>query len=170
MCEMYALRFLWSSVWLISSVGWGEAEFSRYIDHYLPTVPAKDDGWWVCSSRWNDWQGKLKYSEKTCPSAALSTINPTWPNLGSNLCLRSGKQATNHLSWSRDDVWLIKQPIGLSGYWEADIVTSQPISMLHWLVDLLNGRWLICRRANRLTDWLILTSLGSILATWRQIH
>jgi hypothetical protein len=24
----------------------------------------------------NDWQGKPKYSEKTCPSAALSTTNP----------------------------------------------------------------------------------------------
>jgi hypothetical protein len=24
----------------------------------------------------NDWQGKPKCSEKTCPSAALSTINP----------------------------------------------------------------------------------------------
>jgi hypothetical protein len=25
----------------------------------------------------NDWQGKPKYSEKTCPRAALSTTNPT---------------------------------------------------------------------------------------------
>jgi hypothetical protein len=24
-----------------------------------------------------DWQGKLKHSEETCPSAALSTIDPT---------------------------------------------------------------------------------------------
>jgi hypothetical protein len=30
--------------------------------------------WW---NRWNEWQGKPKYSEKTCPSAALSTTNPT---------------------------------------------------------------------------------------------
>jgi hypothetical protein len=28
--------------------------------------------------RWNeDWQGKPKYSEKTCPGATLSTTNPT---------------------------------------------------------------------------------------------
>jgi hypothetical protein len=27
---------------------------------------------------WNeDWQGKPKYPEKTCPSATLSTTNPT---------------------------------------------------------------------------------------------
>jgi hypothetical protein len=31
-----------------------------------------------CGARWNeDWQGKPKYSEKTCPSATLSTTNPT---------------------------------------------------------------------------------------------
>jgi hypothetical protein len=35
---------------------------------------------WVWCSRWNDWQEKPKYSEKTCPSAALSTTNPTWPD------------------------------------------------------------------------------------------
>jgi hypothetical protein len=26
---------------------------------------------------YDDWQGKQKYSEKTCPSATLSTTNPT---------------------------------------------------------------------------------------------
>jgi hypothetical protein len=37
------------------------------------------------SSQWNEnWQGKPKYSEKTCPIATLSTTNPTWPDLGSN--------------------------------------------------------------------------------------
>jgi hypothetical protein len=45
-----------------------------------PIVPAADDRWWwMWSSRWNDnWQWKPKYSEKTCPSATLSTTNPTW--------------------------------------------------------------------------------------------
>jgi hypothetical protein len=28
-----------------------------------------------------NWQGKLKYSEKTLPSATSSTSNPTWPHL-----------------------------------------------------------------------------------------
>jgi hypothetical protein len=36
------------------------------------------------------------YSEKTCPSAILSTINPTWPDSGSNPGLCGGKAATNH--------------------------------------------------------------------------
>jgi hypothetical protein len=50
--------------------------------------------------QWNeDWQGKQKYSEKTCPSATLSTTNPTWPDPGLNPCRRGGKPATNRLSY-----------------------------------------------------------------------
>jgi hypothetical protein len=51
-----------------------------------PTVPAQDDRWWwLWSLRWNEnWQGKPKYSEKTCHSSILSTTNPTWRDLGSN--------------------------------------------------------------------------------------
>jgi hypothetical protein len=44
-----------------------------------PIVPAPDDyddkTWWN-----DDWKGKPKYLEKTCPSAALFTTNPTWPD------------------------------------------------------------------------------------------
>jgi hypothetical protein len=32
-----------------------------------------DDDDDVLSNPWNDWQGKAEYSEKTCPSASLST-------------------------------------------------------------------------------------------------
>jgi hypothetical protein len=40
----------------------------------VPTPGNYDDG----ENRWNDdWQGKLKCSEKTCPSATLSTASPT---------------------------------------------------------------------------------------------
>jgi hypothetical protein len=67
-----------------------------------PTVPAPRDKWWwwMWSTRWNEnWQGKLKYSEKICPSATLSTTNPTWPDLGANPGPRGGKTATNRLSY-----------------------------------------------------------------------
>jgi hypothetical protein len=54
---------------------------------------------WVWSSRWNEnLQGKPKYSEKTCPSATLSTTNFTWINLGSNPGRRGRKPVTNSLS------------------------------------------------------------------------
>jgi hypothetical protein len=65
-----------------------------------PIVPALDDRWWVWISRWNEnWQGKPKCSEKTCPSATLSTTNPTWPELGSDPGCRGGNPATNRLSY-----------------------------------------------------------------------
>jgi hypothetical protein len=66
-----------------------------------PTLPAPDDRWWyVWSSRWNDnWQGKPINSEKTCPSATLSTTNPTWPDLESKPGRSGGKPATNRLSY-----------------------------------------------------------------------
>jgi hypothetical protein len=65
---------------------WGETESTWYCGHYWPIVPAPDDRWWwLWSNRWNeDWQGKPKYSKKTCPSATLFATNPTWPDSGSN--------------------------------------------------------------------------------------
>jgi hypothetical protein len=35
----------------------------------------------------------------TCPSATLSTTNPTWPDPGLNPGRRGGKPATNRLSY-----------------------------------------------------------------------
>jgi hypothetical protein len=65
----------------LTKVSWNKLFYSYY-SHGLrlsslgtaatvwPIVPASDDRWWVWSSRWNaNWQGKPKYSEKTCPSA-----------------------------------------------------------------------------------------------------
>jgi hypothetical protein len=67
-----------------------------------PIVPTPEDRWWVWSSRWNaNWQGKPKYSEKTCPNDTLSTTNSTWLDPGSKLGLRGGGEpTTNRLSYS----------------------------------------------------------------------
>jgi hypothetical protein len=72
-----------------------------YCGHFWPIVPAPDDRWrWLWSNWWNeDWQGKPKYSEKTCPTATLSTTNPTWPDPGSNPGRRGWKPTTNRLSY-----------------------------------------------------------------------
>jgi hypothetical protein len=74
---------------------------SWYCGHYWPIVPAPDDRWWWLWRNWlnEDWQGKPKYSEKTCPSATLSTTDPTWLDLGLNPGRRGGKPATNGLSY-----------------------------------------------------------------------
>jgi hypothetical protein len=72
-----------------------------YCGHNWPIVPTPDDRWWWLWRNWwyEDWRGKPKYSEKTCPSATLSTTNPTWLDLGFNHGRRGGKPATNRLSY-----------------------------------------------------------------------
>jgi hypothetical protein len=58
-------------------------------------IPFPDNGRsWVWSSRWNEWKGKSKYSEKPSFSIALSTTNPTCCDLGSKPDRHSGKPAT----------------------------------------------------------------------------
>jgi hypothetical protein len=45
------------------------------------------------------WQGKNRRTRrKTCPSATLSTTNPTWIDKGANSGLRGERPATNDLS------------------------------------------------------------------------
>jgi hypothetical protein len=43
-------------------------------------------------------KGKTAARGKTCPSATLSTINPTWTYPGSNPALRGERSATNRRS------------------------------------------------------------------------
>jgi hypothetical protein len=73
----------------------------RFCGHYWPIVPAPDDRWWwLWRNWWNEyWQVKPKYSENTCPSATLSTTNPTWLDPGLNPGRRGGKPTTNRLSY-----------------------------------------------------------------------
>jgi hypothetical protein len=65
---------------------------------YKPQMIDEDDFW----SNWRseDWQGKPKYSEKTCPSATLSTTKShmTRPGLEPQTA-EGGKPATNRLSY-----------------------------------------------------------------------
>jgi hypothetical protein len=83
---------VWLLLLLLSLVGWDWV-------HYWPILPALDNRW-LWSNWWNeDWQGKPKYTEKTCPSATLFTINPTGPDPGPNLARRGGKPASNTLSY-----------------------------------------------------------------------
>jgi hypothetical protein len=75
----------------------GGTKSTKYCGHFWPIVQAPDHRWGrLWSNGWNEhWQGKQKYSEKTCPSATLSTTNPTWPDPGR----RGGKPETNRLSY-----------------------------------------------------------------------
>jgi hypothetical protein len=86
-------------LFLLFLVGWDWVHM--VLRPILAYVPAPDDRWWWLWSNWwnKDWQGKPKYSEKTCPSANLCTTNPTWPYPSSNPGRRGGKPATNCLSY-----------------------------------------------------------------------
>jgi hypothetical protein len=98
-----SFKFLW--------VGWDWVHFVLRLLTNWPIVPAPDGRWWMWSSRWNyNWQGKPQYSEKTCPSATLSTTNPIWPDLGWNLDCRGGKPATNRLSYGTASRRLVLTP------------------------------------------------------------
>jgi hypothetical protein len=54
---------------------------------------------YYCGHLLNWWQGKQKYSQRTCPSAALYTTGTTWHDQGSNKTRRDGKPVTNRLSY-----------------------------------------------------------------------
>jgi hypothetical protein len=72
-----------------------------YCGHYWPLVSALNDRWWWLWRNWwnKDWQEKLKYSKKTCPSPTLYTTNPTWLDPGSTPGRRCGKPATRLLGF-----------------------------------------------------------------------
>jgi hypothetical protein len=71
---------------------------TRHVGHSLAYCTCL--GWlWGWRIWWNEWQGKPKYWEKTCPDATLSTTNPTWPDPELNPGRRGGKPATNRFSY-----------------------------------------------------------------------
>jgi hypothetical protein len=73
---------------------------------------------------WNDWQEKLKNSEKTCLTAALFTTNQTCPDLDLNRGRRGGKPATNSLSYGTA---LIERMVTVRrGYVLGNIFSSVP--------------------------------------------
>jgi hypothetical protein len=95
---------VWTLIFFNShSGGWSPAGSTRHVGHWMACCTCPGWLWWW-RIWWNeDWQGKPKYFEKTCPGAILSTTNPTWPNPGR----RGGKPATNCLSYGAARVWTV---------------------------------------------------------------
>jgi hypothetical protein len=126
-----------------------------------PFVPTQEDRW-MWNGWWNEnWLGKPKYSEKTCPDATLSTTNATWPYLNSNLGRRGGKPATNRLSYGaavelvkKFTVWvcnpkephgflkspplvsLLNQKNAVQGIWSPHYGTLSTLLHIRWLPGL----------------------------------
>jgi hypothetical protein len=64
-------------------------------------------------------------SEKTCPSATLSTKNPTWPDPSSNTSRRGGKPATNRLNYDTAQRQLHLSPLPHGGRVNLCIVSGE---------------------------------------------
>jgi hypothetical protein len=113
------LKFL---IYFFSSlgVGWdwsplGTSATNRSI------VAAPDDRWWVWRQWWNEnWQGKPKYSEKSYPSATLSTTN-----LNDLTWARSRAAAVWRRSWRRKSR---DRNSGVSRVWQAGHVPWAPLA------------------------------------------
>jgi hypothetical protein len=110
----------WAEWWSVTRfffvffVGWDLLH--QVLRPLLAYCTAPNDRWgWLWSNWWNeDWQGKPKYSEKTCPSAILSTTNPTRLDPCANTGRRGGKPATNRLSYgAATTIHLLLSVIGL---------------------------------------------------------
>jgi hypothetical protein len=92
-CIIYIYIYIY--IYIFAFLGWSETESTCYVGHYLTYCTNSAWWWWwwwwwwVWSNRWNDWQEKPKYSEKTCLSVTLSTTNPTLSSLESYLGCRS---------------------------------------------------------------------------------
>jgi hypothetical protein len=93
-------------------------------------------------------QENWRTRRETCPSANLSTINPTSADMGAHLGLRSKKPATNRLSYGKADTYPYQHPRELlcfslrlaclsfrlfhSALKYKDSCTSEPVSQANW--------------------------------------
>jgi hypothetical protein len=103
----YLIFMFFIIIFFIYIVGGGvQTGSTRHVGHLLAycTCPGWLWGWRIW---WNEWQGKPKYSEKTCPGATLSTTNPTWPDPGLNLGCCGGKPATNCFSYGAASIFML---------------------------------------------------------------
>jgi hypothetical protein len=88
------------SIFLISWGGVRLSPLSTSVTNW-PIVPVPDDRW-VWNIWWNEnWQGKPKYSEKTCPSATLSTTDPTCLSLARTRAAAAGSRRLTACAMAR---------------------------------------------------------------------
>jgi hypothetical protein len=79
--------FYFQNNFLFGGAGFGGrvrlSPLGRSVNNW-PTIPTADERlvWSILVNE--NWQRKPKYSEQTCSSATLSTINPTWLDLSLN--------------------------------------------------------------------------------------
>jgi hypothetical protein len=123
------------------------------------------------SSRWNEnWQGKPKYSEKTCSSATLPITNPTWPDLGSNPDHRGGKPATNRLSYGTAFIVHVTYPVDNIGASFNAGFNFQAFATKIVVMHLLSLPWLFFCPHATIREWLNRFSWNFILWSFTRIR
>jgi hypothetical protein len=101
--------------------------------------------------RWNDiLTGENRRTpRKTCPSATLSTTNPTWIDPGVNPGLRGGRPATSDLGhgtafrWYL--TWLLNFPLTRflnKCYWMLNFLLTRFMNKCYWMLNFLLTRFL----------------------------
>jgi hypothetical protein len=111
---LFAAFFYWLLGFFNSNIGgggWSPTGSTRHFGHQLAycTCFGWLRGWRIW---WNDdWQGKLKYSEKTCPSVTLSTTNPIWRDRARNRAAAVGTQWLTAIAWLTPRSWSWRQSI-----------------------------------------------------------
>jgi hypothetical protein len=140
----FIARILWWRLEASFSLGWSGTEPIITKVAYWPIIPAPDDDrwWWVWSNRWNAWQRKPKYSQKTCSNAAFSTTNAACLDPGPNPGRRSWKSATN--GTARLEAWQQSQVSSELGWrtlhngWlvtaSSESLQSCSFMMIWWLI------------------------------------
>jgi hypothetical protein len=118
-----------------------ESRSTRHCGHLMAYCVSP--GWlWQCRNQWNDWQGKPKYSEKTCPSAALS---PHAARMGTRAAAVGSQRLTAQL---RHGLTLV--------------VTPAELSRFHCSIYLPNEIWIHIK--NKLGVFLTLKTTGLFVA------
>jgi hypothetical protein len=109
-----------------------------------------------------------KCSEKTCPSATLSTTNRKWPDPGPNPGRRGGKPATNRLSYGAAYVHHHRNMLQQKS-WElmsSTVFAFQP-SLRRWVGQVLIGcslcRLIRCSECLTGRHWYLPENWGSFI-------
>jgi hypothetical protein len=121
-----------------NSGGWSPTGSTRQVGHQLAycSCPEWLWGWRIWCN--DDWQGKPKYSEKTCPSATLSTTNITWPDRARTRAVAVGSR--------RLPAWAMARP---------DEQATIQITLLDFWIQILSNHITRFRNSgfNRLWRW-----------------
>jgi hypothetical protein len=94
--------------------------------NYWPIVPTPDDD--ECGEI-----GGMLGREETCPSAAMSTTNPTWPDPGSNQAAAVGSQRLTAWATARSNILTYLLVYLLPLYCNLDVIETVSLAQIpHW--------------------------------------